>query len=124
MSILFFILASICNAVIDTLAHHYDTSVFVKLNRQFWDASISWENKYYIEIKDGKKIYIAKTGIVWFTDAWHIFKSLMIVFICASIATVMHFEQWYYSVALFAAYGIIWNVFFNLFYNHFLKSKT
>lgn len=54
ISILFVILASICNAVMDASSFHYDNSIFNKLNRKFWDGSISWKNKY-IDYDKGDK---------------------------------------------------------------------
>jgi hypothetical protein len=43
----FILLAAICNAVMDTITHHWDASIFKQLrNGMWWDPSISWKNKY------------------------------------------------------------------------------
>ena len=46
LSVIFILLAAACNAVMDVLLYHFDTSVFKHLDRQFFDPCISWYNKY------------------------------------------------------------------------------
>jgi len=118
ISLIFFCLAAICNAVMDTLVHHFGISVFQKLNPQFWWPEISWKNKYvdFDPAKGHKKLMIDS-----FSDGWHVFKTLMIVFICLSIVTYDFFNiPWWLMVI---GYGTLWNIVFNLFYNHILIKK-
>lgn len=125
ISIFFFILSSICNSVMDILTHHYERSVFKGKDRQYWDPTISWKNKY-VDWDSGltqrKKIF----GInkhVSLTDGWHLFKSLMIIFLVTSIITISNTNiNLLYSIGLFILYGIVWNLTFNLFYHKILRS--
>ena len=99
-------LASICNAIMDTLAHHYSSSKFQNLNDKFWNPNISWQYAHYLPFTNYK------------IDAWHLFKSAMIVFMCASICFANSF-----NILDFICLGILWNIIFNLFYNHLLIKK-
>lgn len=79
----FIVLAAACNAVMDTLKDHYAISWFAKLGKpQFWDASVSWTNKYINNDKAQGRTYwrvlgikIIKPSII--TDGWHLFKFFM-----------------------------------------------
>jgi hypothetical protein len=99
MSILFIILAAICNAVMDVLQFHFHTSVF-KYMGKLWNPDISW--------KVAKMLPFTKYKL----DAWHIFKSMMIVFLLFA----MYGFSWWFVVG-----GIVWNLTFNLFYNKILR---
>jgi hypothetical protein len=116
----------------DTSNHHYSVSIFRNYNPMWWNGEISWKNKYI----DGnsnlgfRKLFPNKKGFmgsinypVQLTDAWHFFKTLMIVFLVLSIIT---FDKTimvnpYGYITVFVVYGIIWNIFFNIFYNKILK---
>lgn len=121
ISILFVILASICNSVMDVSSFHYDNSIFNKLNRKFWDGSISWKNKY-IDYDKGdkrrKKIFGLFNYPVQLTDSWHLFKSLMIVFLITSIVL---YKPLFGQLIDFISMGILWNLTFNFFYNVIFK---
>lgn len=129
ISLIFFILASISNAVMDTCSHHFSNSVFSKLNPKFWDATISWMNKYVDgnPSKGIRKLFWIINFPVQLTDAWHMFKSLMIIFICASIATfkgytIYYFEYEWLNIAIaIIVYGTTWNLFFSLYYGYIFK---
>ena len=93
-SFLFLILAAICNAIMDTITHHWDISIFDKPPEEitkydfWWNPDYSWINKY-VNKDSHNKIRKICFGLFDrpFTDAWHTFKSLMIVFIILSILT-------------------------------------
>jgi len=78
IGIIFFTLAGIFEAIMDTLQFHYSYSVFHSLrNRLFWDPSLSWRNKYKNgDPFDGPKFPGSTTIFVGLTDAWHLFKTL------------------------------------------------
>lgn len=84
---LLFILAGICEAVMDKIQFHYDGSIFKNYKNQlFWDPRISWRNKY----KDGdplggEKFFLSKSLLVGLTDAWHMFKLFRTFFIFTGI---------------------------------------
>lgn len=127
VSLIFIILAAVCNAIMDVVQFHYMFSIFYKkhifwVNRLWWDPTISWLNKY--EDRDYTK---PLRKILWFdvpfTDAWHTFKTLMVIFIVLSIIT---FDKSLIKdntsfIALLILYGTLWNVSFNLTYNNLYK---
>ena len=132
-SLVFIILASICNAVMDKSTHHYHTSIFKKFNNEkWWNGEISWKNKYI----DGD---YSKGRVKWFfglnkpvqlTDAFHFFKMWMIIFICLSIITfdkclgfICLNYNWYVFLIILGLYGTIWNITFSLFYNKLLNQS-
>jgi len=111
LSIIFIILAAICNAVMDTLSFHFSSSIFSKKKPNFWDPNISW--------RFAKKIGGYKL------DAWHLFKSSMIVFLVISIIIYNIFPfpsiiKWYFQVPIL---GVAWNLTFNLFFNKIFTKK-
>lgn len=130
LSLIFIMLAAICNAVMDTSVHHFHTSVFNKLNPYFWDGEISWRNKYINgDPSQGRvKWYFGLVKPVQITDAFHFFKMLMIIFICLSIVSfdsskviihgVFHLPAF---LIMFVLYGILWNIIFSLFYDKILR---
>jgi hypothetical protein len=125
VSLSFFILASICNSIMDTSSHHFHTSIFKKLNPIWWDGEISWKNKYV----NGnpslgfRKIWRDINYPVQLTDCWHFFKTLMIIFLTLSVVTfdsnlIINF---YYYILYLIIYGIVWNIVFSLFYDKILR---
>ena len=69
MSLVFFILAAVFNAIMDKLENeNFYTSVFKNLNEKFWYKRESW--------KYAKKIFGYKI------DGWHLAKSAMIICLC------------------------------------------
>lgn len=106
LSYIFIFLAAICNAFMDIVENeNFFESRFKNLNEKFWYKRISWE--YAEKLWDFK------------VDAWHIAKSLMIVFLCAAIVNYQPFIP----IVDFIVLGGIWNLTFNLFYNRIFKSK-
>lgn len=127
-SLIFWIIAARSNALCDTLAHHYSTSIFSdksKYPEQIWNPKLSWVNKYIDGDQLKGRVKMKVFGIefnkhVSQTDAWHYYKSLMIVCICMSIA--LHPSvNWYFIIADFIGYGLIWNATFNYYYNKKFK---
>lgn len=111
------VFAAICNAVMDKITHHYHKSVFADLDPYFWNPSFSWRNKYVLGVPENghRRLWIFKYPVA-FTDAWHLFKSLMLAFligavVCYGYANVM------WAVIDFLFFGILWVITFNLFYN-------
>lgn len=109
LTIVCVILAGMFKAVADTLTHHYDTSVFKKNDRKFWDPSISWKYAKYAMFTKYK------------IDAWHLANSAQILAWCGALAAVystyIKFPWW----AVFIGAGILFNLSFNLFYNKILR---
>ena len=100
---LLIIAAAICKALADTVADHFDTSIFKNKYQQFWNKSISANH--------AKRIGNYKI------DAWHLANSGMIIcFITA--AAFPPPVAWYYFIP---AGGTLFNLVFNLFYNKILR---
>lgn len=137
LSFIFFILAAICNALMDVLQFHWQTQKLYfrwidKVNDQFWNPSISWTNKYIDN--DPNKPFKYKGIWGWmsnFLDAWHLFKMIMIFCFAFSIIFFpFAFRFCVFSSSLLngilwlAILGAFWNGSFWLFFNRiFVKKK-
>lgn len=108
IALLFITLAAICKAVADTLAHHFYVSAFKGLNQSFWNPEVSWHSAPYLPFTKYK------------VDAWHLFNSAMIVFMCAAVVFHQHLLKWWIELLIA---GGCWNLAFNVFYNKILQSK-
>lgn len=101
------LLAAVCKATADTLAHHFDTSIFKKKRRSFWDPAVS--------STQAPRVFNYKI------DAWHLFNSGMIVFFIAA-AALHPFDrdrlQWFLEIP---CAGLCFIVMFNTFYNKILR---
>lgn len=123
ITLIFIAYAAVCNSVMDVISFYYDKSVFDLLeNPQYWDARISWKNKY-IDWDGGDKRRKKWFGIInihpSFTDAWHLYKSMMVVYLILAIVFYKPIFGLFFDVFLF---GITWNFIFTLFYNKLLKT--
>lgn len=105
-NVVFWCIAALLNSVMDSLEEgHFYNSIFRNLNPKFWYKYESW--KY------------AKTILGYRLDAWHICKSLMVICLAAAVAnSVTIFPNYWLN---FVALGVMWNITFNVFYNHILK---
>lgn len=125
ISLLFISFAAICNAIMDVCSFHWHDSVFNRFDRKWWDSSISWKNKYInSDVKQGRrKILDSHLNYpVQFTDAWHFFKMLMLIFIALAIITYEKPED-YLVVIDFILIGFIWNLTFSVYYKKILRKK-
>ena len=119
ISINFIILAAICNAVMDKISFHFENSIFNGLNKYFWNPYWSWKNKYVNQNPYyGRRKFLGIKLAPTFTDAWHLFKSIMIVFM---ILAVVFYNPIVCILVDVIIYGIVWNVVFNLCFNHLFK---
>ena len=138
LSIILLFLASVCNATMDTISHHWSKSIFTKIKDDFfynWFRNDSWKLKYkngdpeqgiiqciiklkFINFKINKPVQI--------TDAWHFAKMLMIIFISLAIIAyepfirISHIDINNKLIEL-VIFGLIWNNTFTLFYKHIFK---
>jgi len=93
-------IAAICKAFSDTIAHHFDTSIFRGKNRDFWEA-----NRVN---STAKRIFGYKV------DAWHISNSIMIIAFIVAVIINASPLKWYWQLL---AGGVGFNITFNIFYN-------
>ena len=106
ISYIFLALASICNAIMDTLTHHFGYSIFKNKKEEFWNPNESWKFVNFLPFTKYR------------ADAWHLFKSSMIIFICLAIVFANKL-----NIVDFVLLGTLWNIVFNIFYNHLLITK-
>ena len=112
LSLVFFALAAIMNAVMDTLQFHFERSIFRNLDPKFWNPNVAWRFAWVVPFTSYK------------VDAWHLSKSSMIIFCALSAVCLIGgcdpvAPWWAYPMSLLI-YGAIWNGTFNLFYNTLL----
>jgi hypothetical protein len=94
ITLILVILAGILNAAMDIIVStsRYNKSVFKTLSKKwepFFDSTISWQNKWKNgDRNQGEKFFGSSTFLVWTTDAWHLFKTTMLL--CFSIAIVTY----------------------------------
>ena len=119
ISFIFVLLASICNAIMDVTQFHFWRSIFNNdlFRARWWNGNVSWRNKYINgDVKQGRT-----NTPVWFTDAFHFFKSSMIINLTLAIVL---YDVMINPLIDFLILGLTWNTFFNLFYRHLLKKQT
>lgn len=87
LSLILIFLAGVCNSIMDVLSFRYEISRFDKLENDKWfNPSISWKNKWKDgDSKKGERFLGSSTVFVFLTDAWHFFKTLMLLLIAVSI---------------------------------------
>ncbi|MCC7514524.1 MAG: hypothetical protein IT212_07510 [Bacteroidia bacterium] len=122
----FVFIAGACKAVMDTLQFHYDDSIFESPNDRYWDASLSWRNKYKNkDVEQGEKFWGSTTIFVALTDGWHLFQALFLGFIFLSIVTynpILNYEvKWLSMLFDYCLLRVIFGLSFNLFYYKILK---
>ena len=103
ISLFFLCLASFFNACMDKLAWHFEKSCFAELDPKFWNPNVSW--------KFARKIFGYKI------DAWHLFKSMMII--CIALFVLNYNEMFGFWID-FIIFGLVWNGIFNIYFNKIL----
>lgn len=108
LSCFFIVSAAICNAIMDRVENltSFQRSIFSTLNPKWWCKEVSWEYVGFLPYTKYRP------------DAWHLSKSLMIIFLCSSVISYTPAVNGFISLLLF---GLLWNLTFNLFYNKLLK---
>jgi hypothetical protein len=135
ISLFLMILAGICNAVMDKLQFNYDSSIFKNLNPLFWDPRVSWKNQWqqpmvppykywwyfglYVPRYQEHYIY-SNTILVFTTDAWHLAKAFMLLWISLAIVSYSTiFNFWADAFIMYCAFTIT----FTYFYEYILDAK-
>ena len=115
--------SAFCNSVMDTITHHWWNCKFhsPKYNEAFWNP-------------DSKKKPYIIPHTKYKVNAWHLFKSAMIVLQALSACFIflvgvqldVNTNKWILVldfIVLLTVYGILWNSVFNPFYNKILINK-
>ena len=140
-SLILFCISIAFYAAKEKLVHHYSTSIFSDLNPQYWDANISWKNKYawdengeLIPVTDDnvgctlrwyyslfnlqyiERFFLSATMFVFITDGMHLmqffFKNLMILSIAVLLDPCL-----YWFVIYYLAWAVVWNLFYSIILN-------
>lgn len=116
------VIAAFCNAITDILRNNFTESVFKNLNAQYWNAAISWTNKWVDGDKTKGRTFWKVWGIkitkpVVFTDAWHLFKTITLLSLATAFGLLTP-----YCLGL-PAFAICWYLGFENFYSKILRSK-
>ena len=116
-SLVFFALASMCNAISDITKFRLQDTIFFNPKNvlSWWDCR---NQKYYQE----------KLKILQISDPFHFFKMLYIGFIVISVVfytPIFPFTQYNFlnMFSDFIAYSLLWILIFNLFYDHLLRRR-
>ncbi len=121
-------LASASNAVMDVLFTRYDRSVFVHFpeHREWLDPRVSWVSKWKDgDPKKGEAFPLSSTTLVFTTDAWHLAKTLTILFLSlALIAPWTHLVKlrWWGWLGVLVLVHLIYGVVFENLYARILAS--
>lgn len=111
--ILFLTIAGLAEAAMDTLAHHFEDSIFKTLNPKFWNPVTSGGNKWKNgDRNQGERFFLSSTLLVGFTEGWHLFKMVRTLSFFGAFALICG-----WLVALIAMF--IFKGSFTIFYNNF-----
>ena len=81
--------AGLCEAAMDTLAHHYEQSIFKKMNPNYWNPAVSGANKWKNgDRAQGERFFLSSTLLVGVTEGWHLFKMARTLLLFGAIAVV------------------------------------
>lgn len=135
------ICAGLCNSIMDTLAYHFNASIFAEMeDHMYWNPNLSWTLKWKDGNPDnGPAFFGSTTFLVWSTDAWHLFKALFLMFIMLSVISTAHmyvhftridftsqtqtqtqthmFPLWKYSICTYIILHLSMSCTFELFYS-------
>lgn len=133
VSIILIAIAGMFNALYEIIFVFFDQSIFRNLNPLFWNPQISWKNKWaqpYPQPPEKKWYYFgfyprykerfpySSTIFVWITDAWHLFKALMLA--CIMAAIVLYVPVFGATVDFFVLY-CSFTFTFTVFYDYIFR---
>ena len=120
-------MAAICNAIMDVLAFKFKTSIFRKLNPDWWNPAKSWRNKYKDRVISKGPAFPGSTTVFSFvTDAWHLFQFLSNSFLALSVVVIIgsfNNLNLLQCLAIFLALKVIWGVVFETFYGYLFRKR-
>ena len=111
LSILFILIGASCDAMVDTLSHHWYMFRWKgKVNEQWWDPTLSWMNKN--DLKWYQPLQLS--------DAFHFFKTIRII--CWMLAVVYYHPMMNMPLD-FLLIGFLRNEMFSLCYDKLYVKK-
>ena len=124
ISVIFIILAGICNAVMDIIQFKFQGSVFIKFPKlkQWADPKLSWRNKWKDgDPSQGERFFLSSTVFVWITDLWHFAQSFMISFF---VLAAIFYNPIFNYIIDFIILKIAFSLSFELFWGHIFLNKN
>lgn len=132
ISLILCALAGALNATYEILFVSFKYSIFSKLNPQYWDPKTSWVYKWRYPLRPApnrwyyfgfiprheERFPYSSTIFVWATDAWHLFKAIMLV--CLMSAMVLYSPIITPFVDFFLLY-VTFTFVFTIFYDYILR---
>lgn len=115
------IISGIGKAIRDTLAHHFERSIFKDLNPLFWNPVLSGNNKWKNgDRNQGEKFFLSTTLLVSLTEGWHIGETINVLFLVLGVGLMT------YSIGLWGAIiaRIIYGISFTIAYKKFEINPT
>lgn len=109
-------ISGIGKAIRDTLAHHFERSVFKDLNPLFWNPVLSGNNKWKNgDRNQGEKFFLSTTLLVSLTEGWHIGETINVLFLVLGVGLIT------YSIGLWGVIiaRIIYGISFTIAYKKF-----
>ena len=131
ITIILIAIAAVLNAYMDKYMIQYmllNDIEKLKLNPNLWsfNPSAKWENGKY-GTKRANNIILSKLGIKTrlladnCNDAWHTFKSLMIVCLITAISIYISYNTtWLTKIVEIFILGTVWNISFNITYKRII----
>ncbi len=130
ISIILLVLGGIGKAIRDTLAHHFEKSIFKNLNPYFWNPVLSCNNKWKGGNKiNGEKFFQSSNLLVALTEGWHVGEFINVNFLISGTLLIVLKLNLIYGLNLGFIYGLIvsrvtYGVSFFIFYKFILiKNK-
>lgn len=111
LGILATIIGGIGKAVRDTLAHHFEESIFKDKNPLFWNPVLSGGNKWKNgDKKQGEKFFLSSTLWVGITEAWHVSESINVAFLFLGAGFMTYYMGLWGAVIARVIYGIVFTI--------------
>jgi hypothetical protein len=140
LSLIFFTIAAIANAIQQTAEHHFEKSIFTRWPKFF--GPDQWKNKYrtakYGQIYSAEnnpynrafdlmyqeKFPFSATVLAFLTDSFHFFQFIRTTFIILAIVTFdFPLENTWTMIKVFVLYRCIYSGVFELLYSKLLIKK-
>ena len=123
VSLVLVLLGTVFRAAKDTITHHFDKSIFSRLDPNFWNPAKSWKNKYDQRVPQlGPAFFGSTTFLVFTTDGWHLMQFGMLS--CYQLAVIVQISESFGSgLAMFLTAKVVSGVLFEWLYGGIFLKK-
>lgn len=113
------IISAVAKAAMDKLQFHFYESIFCDLKHEFWNADVSWTNKWKKGNKNlGEKFFLSSTILVFLTDGWHL---MQFIFLNTIFLVIFAIGLHDFTISQAIIHTIILRGIFGLFFELFFK---